>query len=253
VVEQYWCWKVPKQDLARQEPDEDGSLFVCVIANQHQLYETDEAHGHHGVLQILGGADRTHVEGCLQAISSLQDVQFSSVLAVEHLTGNLPLADLPWRVSAFHTRTNSPQLLLVMYKVHRVLLEVKAESSNTSGRWCPTDGMFVAIRIASQHAVESIDSHRNGVGTDLVIDFPTDIAQRKGHVTPLRRRIFLGRTVGTNEVRTLVRTKWKQPGGTHHSETVAIWKVRRTRSTEMDGAVNRLSLDSVADYAPIRD
>jgi hypothetical protein len=113
--------------------------------------------------------------------------------------------------------------------------------------------MFVAIRIASQHAVESIDSKRNGVGTDLVIDFPTDIAQGKCHVTPLRRRIFQGRTVGRNEVRTLARTRWKQPSETHHSETVAIWKVRRTRSTEMDGAVNRLSLDNVADYAPIRD
>lgn len=107
------------------------------------------AHWHHGLLQILGGADRTHVEGCLQAISSLQDVQFSSVLAVELLIDSLPLAGLPWRVSAFHTRTNSPQLLLVMYKVHRVLLEVKVEWSNTSEKWYPIDGMFVAMRITT--------------------------------------------------------------------------------------------------------
>jgi len=120
-----------------------------VGANQHQLYETDEAQGDYGLLQILGGTDRTHIEGCLQAISSLRYVQFSSELAIHVSNYNLPLADLPWRVSAFHTRTNSPQLLLVMYKVHRVLLEVKVEWSNTSEKWYPIDDMFVAIRITS--------------------------------------------------------------------------------------------------------
>jgi hypothetical protein len=36
-----------------------------------------------------------------------------------------------------------------MYKVHRVLLEVKVEWSNTSEKWYPIGGMFVAIRITN--------------------------------------------------------------------------------------------------------
>lgn len=86
-------------------------------------------------------------------------------------------------------------------------------------------------------------------GTYLIVNLPTNVAQRKRLITPLGNGItFIHPTTHTHQSPADPLYFGHERAITYHSAYAAAENVFLTRSMEMDGAEKRLSLDRCAVY-----